>query len=201
LTQQHADLGADLKDNSLEQELREIASGITKLVTRGLANAKFSMTNSNQDFDLKLATMAALLNGPKNGFGIKREITLLSGGSQRPSQAEVEVEIQALISARFVKVSIKDDLRLYELTKAGKVELNAREQSLNSESQSGEAAKTAETKHSTSWASPELIEAGKTLTKTIASAVANQSEEIQAEVAKVLKQANARIQERLSKKS
>lgn len=201
LAREHEDQGARLKDNSLEQELREIASGISKLVARGFANVKLSIAKSDQDFDLSLAVMASLEKGPKNGFGITREISLLSGGTQSPKQAEVEAEIQTLLTARFAKVSIKDDVRLYELTKSGKVALDSKEQSLKAQSQETGASKKVDPKQWINWASPELLEAGKSLAHTIAGGVAIQSEEIQAEVTKVLKQANSRIQEHLAKKN
>ena len=192
--------GARLKDASIEQELRDIFAGISKVVSRGFSNAPFGSANSKPAVDIATAVLASLSKVANNGVAVSNDIAVASAGALRPAQADVEVVLQKLISERLVKVVVREDLRLYELTKAGKIELDKRAAALLvAEHSSEDASEGTRTKES-SWINSDVIEAGKALATTLANASSEKSASIQTEIAKVLKDANVRIQEHLSKK-
>lgn len=188
--------GARLKDASIEQELRDIFAGISKLVARGFFNAGFGSANSKPAADLTTAVLASLSKAANNGVAVSNDIAVASAGALRPSQADVEVVLQRLISERLVKVVVKEDLRLYELTKAGKIELDKRAAALLASEDASEGTRTKESR----WINSDVIEAGRALATTLANASSEKSASIQTEIAKVLKDANVRIQEHLNKK-
>ena len=189
-----------MKDASIEQELRDIFAGIGKLVSRGFSNAGFGSVNSKPAADLSTAVLASLSKVPNNGVAVSNDIAVSSAGALRPAQADVEVELQKLISERLVKVVVKDDLRLYELTKAGKIEFDKRAAALLSGEHSFEdAAAEVRTKVS-SWISSDVMDAGRALAATLAEASTEKSANVQTAIAKVLRDANVRIQEHLNQR-
>lgn len=189
-----------MKDASIEQELRDIFAGIGKIVSRGFSNAGFGSVNSKPAADLSTAVLASLSKVPNIGVAVSNDIAVSSAGALRPAQADVEVELQKLISERLVKVVIKDDLRLYELTKAGKIELDKRAATLLAGELSFEDAPEGARTKGPSWVNSDVIEAGRALAATLANASSEKSASIQTEIAKVLKDANVRIQEHLKRK-
>lgn len=189
-----------MKDASIEQELRDIFAGISKLVSRGFSNAGFGSANSKSAADLTTAVLASLAKAANNGVAVSKDIAIASAGALRPPQADVEVALQKLISERLVKVVIKEDLRLYELTKSGKIELDKRAAALLAGELSSEDAPEGARAKESSWLNSDVMEAGKALAATLTKVSAEKSASIQSEIAKVLKDANVRIQEHLNKK-
>lgn len=189
-----------MKDASIEQELRDIFAGISRLVSRGFSNAGFGSANSKPAADLTTAVLASLSKAANNGVAVSKDIAVATAGALRPAQADVEVALQKLISERLVKVVIKEDLRLYELTKAGKIELDKRAAALLAGELSSEDVPEGPRAKESSWINSDVMDAGRALAATLANASSEKSANIQTEIAKVLKDANVRIQEHLNKK-
>jgi DNA-binding PadR family transcriptional regulator len=91
-----------------------------------MANNPFQNSTSAVKPDLELGVLAALFGGAKNGSGVVTHIRVASAGTYSPSQAEVQPVLQHLIEQRWAKIVIREDQRLYELTKAGTAEFESR---------------------------------------------------------------------------
>ena len=116
-----------MENTSVGQDIKNIVEGIRNVVTKSLANNPFQPASTGIKPDLELAVMAALATGAKNGTAVVTQIRLSSAGTYSPSQAQVRVVLEALQEKRWAKIVVRDDLRLYELTKSGAAEFDSRQ--------------------------------------------------------------------------
>jgi DNA-binding PadR family transcriptional regulator len=115
-------------DNSpLSQDIKDIVDGVRKVITKSISNNPFQSSSSAVKPDLELGVMAALSSGAKNGAGVTSHIRLSSAGTYNPTQAQVQSVLESLIEKRSAKIVVREDQRLYELTKAGTAEFESRE--------------------------------------------------------------------------
>jgi DNA-binding PadR family transcriptional regulator len=115
-------------DNSpLSQDIKDIVDGVRKVITKSISNNPFQSASSAVKPDLELGVMAALSSGAKNGAGVTSHIRLSSAGTYNPSQAQVQSVLESLMEKRFAKIVVREDQRLYELTKAGTAEFESRQ--------------------------------------------------------------------------
>jgi DNA-binding PadR family transcriptional regulator len=115
-------------DNSpMSQDIKDIVDGVRRVITKSLANSPFQSATPALKPDLELGVLAALSSGAKNGAGVVSHISLASAGTYSPTQAQVQSVLDYLIEKRWAKIVVREDLRIYELTKAGRAEFESRE--------------------------------------------------------------------------
>ncbi len=117
----------EMDNSSASDDIRDIVDGVRKVITKSLANSPFQNSKPSAKPDLEIAVLASLSQGAKNGAGIVAQIRLASAGTYSPSQAEVQLILEQFIEKRWAKIVVIDDLRLYDLTKAGTAEFESRE--------------------------------------------------------------------------
>ena len=185
----------------MSDDIREIVDGVRKVIAKSLANSPFQNPKSNQKPDLELAVLAALSQGAKNGAGVVTQIRLISAGTFSPSQAEVQLVLEGLIEKRWAKISVVEDARLYELTKAGSAEFESRKISLPELDTRHEHSATCSGCSQANWAPHAgVLAAGAKLAQTVIEASgANHSAKHQASV-ELLEQTRHKLQEILSEK-
>jgi DNA-binding PadR family transcriptional regulator len=74
---------------------------------------------------VRLAILALLAESPMHGYQIIQEITERSGGRWTPSPGSVYPTLQALADGGLVRSTETDGKRVYELTDAGRAEVEA----------------------------------------------------------------------------
>ena len=111
-----------MENSSMSQDIRDIVDGVRKVITKSISNNPFQSSSSAVQPDLELGVLAALSSGAKNGAGVTSHIRLSSAGTYSPSQAQVQTVLETLIEKRWAKIVVREDQRLYELTKAGTAE-------------------------------------------------------------------------------
>lgn len=116
-----------MENSSMSQDIKDIVDGVRKVITKSISNNPFQSSSSTMKPDLELGVMAALFTGAKNGAGVTSHIRLSSAGTYSPNQAHVQSVLESLIEKRWAKIVVRDDLRLYELTKAGIAEFDSRQ--------------------------------------------------------------------------
>jgi DNA-binding PadR family transcriptional regulator len=115
-------------DNSpMSQDIRDIVDGVRKVITKSLANSPFQSATPAVTPDLELGVLAALSSGAKNGSGVVSHIRLSSAGTYSPTQVKVQSVLDRLLEQRWAKIVVREDQRLYELTKAGIAEFESRD--------------------------------------------------------------------------
>jgi DNA-binding PadR family transcriptional regulator len=115
-------------DNSpMSQDIKDIVDGVRRVITKSLANSPFQSATPALKPDLELGVLAALSSGAKKGAEVVSHIRLASAGTYSPTQAQVQSVLDYLIEKRWAKIVVREDLRLYELTKAGIAEFESRE--------------------------------------------------------------------------
>jgi DNA-binding PadR family transcriptional regulator len=116
-----------MENSSMSQDIKDIVDGVRKVITKSISNNPFQSSSSAVQPDLELGVLAALSSGAKNGAGVTSHIRLSSAGTYSPSQAQVQTVLETLIEKRWAKIVVREDQRLYELTKAGTAEFESRE--------------------------------------------------------------------------
>jgi DNA-binding PadR family transcriptional regulator len=117
----------EMDNSSVSDDIRDIVDGMRKVITKSLANSPYQNSRPSAKPDLELAVLASLSQGAKNGAGVVTHIRLASAGTYSPTQAEVQLILEQFIEKRWVKIVVVEDLRLYDLTKAGTAEFESRE--------------------------------------------------------------------------
>ncbi len=117
----------EMDNSSVSDDIRDIVDGVRRVITKSLANSPFQNAKPSAKPDLEIAVLASLSQGAKNGAGIVAQIRLASAGTYSPTQAEVQLILEQFIEKRWAKIVVVDDLRLYDLTKAGTAEFESRE--------------------------------------------------------------------------
>jgi DNA-binding PadR family transcriptional regulator len=191
-----------MENSSVSDDIREIVDGVRRVITKSLANSPFQNSKSNQKPDLELAVLASLSQGAKNGAGVVTQIRLTSAGAFTPTQADVQLVLESLIEKRWAKISVVEDARLYELTKAGNTEFESRKVAVPEVEAPHEHTSNCSSCSETNWAPHAgVLAAGAKLAQTVLEASsANHSNQHQAAVA-LLEETRHKLQELLAEKS
>jgi DNA-binding PadR family transcriptional regulator len=115
-----------MENSSVSQDIKDIVDGVRRVINKSISNGPFQSSSSAAKPDLELGVLAALSVGAKNGAGVTSHIRLSSAGTYIPNQAQVQTVLESLIEKRWAKIVVREDQRLYELTKAGTVEFDSR---------------------------------------------------------------------------
>jgi DNA-binding PadR family transcriptional regulator len=192
----------EMENSSVSDDIREIVDGVRRVITKSLANSPFQNSKSNQKPDLELAVLASLSQGAKNGAGVVTQIRLTSAGAFTPTQSEVQLVLKSLIEKRWAKISVVEDARLYELTKAGSTEFESRKVAVPELKESHEHTSNCSSCSQTNWAPHTgVLSAGAKLAQTVVEASsANHSKKHEAAIA-LLDQTRHKLQELLAEKS
>ena len=190
-----------MENTSVGQDIKDIVDGIRKVVTKSLANNPFQPAPTGIKPDLELAVMAALATGAQNGAGVVTHIRLSSAGTYSPTQAQVQSVLEGMQEKRWAKIVVRDDLRLYELTKSGAAEFEAR-QALAPADESADPHQTS-CSHcdSKNWAPHAgVLSAGARLAQTVAEASAPSQSAKHQQVIELLEATRVKLQELLAEK-
>jgi DNA-binding PadR family transcriptional regulator len=191
----------EMDNSSVSDDIRHIVDGVRKVITKSLANSPFQSSKPSAKPDLEIAVLAALSQGAKNGAGVVSQIRLASAGTYSPTQAEVQLTLERFIEKRWAKIVVVEDLRLYDLTKAGTAEFESREltepETTPNHEHTSECAKCSQS----NWAPHAgVLAAGAKLAQTVVEAsAANHANKHQAAVA-LLEETRRKLQEILAEK-
>ncbi len=191
----------EMDNSSVSDDIREIVDGVRKVITKSLANSPFQNSKPTAKPDLEIAVLASLSQGAKNGAGVVSQIRLASAGTYSPSQAEVQLILEQFIEKRWAKIVVVDDLRLYDLTKAGTAEFESRELPNLAVTPNHEHTSDCAKCSQTNWAPHAgVLAAGAKLAQTVVEASsANHANKHQAAVA-LLEDTRRKLQEILAEK-
>lgn len=192
----------EMDNSSVSDDIRDIVDGVRKVITKSLANSPFQNSKPTTKPNLELAVLASLSQGAKNGAGVVTQIRLASAGTYSPTQAEVQLILEQLIEKRWAKIVVVEDLRLYDLTKAGTAEFESRELTQPEVDSDHEHTSNCAKCSQSNWAPHAgVLAAGAKLAQTVVEASsAHHSKKHQAAVA-LLEETRRKLQEILAEKS
>jgi hypothetical protein len=191
----------EMDNSSVSDDIRDIVDGVRRVITKSLANSPFQNSKPSAKPDLEIAVLASLSLGAKNGAGVVAQIRLASAGTYSPTQAEVQLILEQFIEKRWAKIVVVDDLRLYDLTKAGTAEFESRELPNLDVAPNHEHVSDCAKCSQTNWAPHAgVLAAGARLAQTVVEAsAANHGNKHQAAVA-LLEETRRKLQEILAEK-
>ena len=190
-----------MENTSVSQDIKDIVDGIRKVVTKSLANNPFQPASTGIKPDLELAVMAALATGAQNGAAVVTHIRLSSAGTYSPSQAQVQSLLEAMQEKRWAKIVVRDDLRLYELTKAGVAEFDARQTAAPTDESVHPHQSSCSRCQSQNWAPHAgVLASGARLAQTVAEASAPSQHAKHQQVIAVIEATRVKLQELLAEK-
>ncbi len=190
-----------MENSSVSDDIRDIVDGVRRVITKSLANSPFQNAKPNQKPDLELAVLASLSQGSKNGAGVVTQIRLTSAGTFSPTQAEVQLVLEGLIEKRWAKISVVEDARLYELTKAGIAEFEGRKDSQPEVEPSHEHSSNCSSCSQSNWAPHTgVLAAGAKLAQTVVEASSAQHSKKHEAAVEMLEQTRRKLQELLNEK-
>ncbi len=191
-----------MENSSVSEDIKEIVDGVRRVITKSIANSPFQSAKPTAKPDLELAVLASLSQGAKNGAGVVSQIRLTSAGAFIPTQSEVQLVLESLIEKRWAKISVVDDARLYELTKAGIAEFDTRKTQQPQPNESHEHSTSCVNCSQTNWAPHTgVLTAGAKLAQTVVEASSAQHSQKHQAAVELLEQTRQKLQDILSEKS
>ncbi len=191
-----------MDNSSVSQDIKDIVDGVRKVITKSLSNNPFQPSSSAVKADLELGVLAALSSGAKNGAGVVSHIRVSSAGTYSPNQAQVQSVLESLIEKRWAKIVVREDLRLYELTKAGIAEFESREMAEPIAEANHEHTSGCSECASKSWAPHAgVLKAGARLAQTVAESSGPSHASKHQQVVALLDDTRRRLHELLSEKN
>jgi len=190
-----------MENSSVSDDLREIVDGLRRVITKSLANAQFQTSKPANQPDIELAVLAGLSEGGKNGAALVNQIRLASAGTYTPNQAQVQQVLESFVEKRLAKIVVVEDARLYELTKLGKTEFEARKTSQREPSETHDHTAPCSKCSQNNWAPhPGVLAAGAKLAQTVVEASAGNHASKHEATVLLLEETRRKLQELLSEK-
>src|SRR2546423_12154323 len=86
--------------------------------------------------DVRAALLLLLAREPRNGYQLMQAIEELSGGRWRPSPGSIYPTLAQLEDQGLIRALERDDVKLYEITDAGREHLRSEERRVGKECRS-----------------------------------------------------------------
>lgn len=111
--------------NPVAQSLKDLIDGLMASVceTGGFSPNELRQNFAHGDDKIRSAVLASLAEGPKTGYEIIRAIADKSQSGQRPATSMIYPLLEALSDEGLVKVAIKKDRKIYDLSPEGRATL------------------------------------------------------------------------------
>lgn len=113
-----------MANSSMKFDVSEVIDGIRGMVSSAMNSASKMGSKTPSAMDIRVAVMSVLKGDDKNGKEVIQAISLASGGAWTPKKSEIYPLLEELTDEGLVSIKIEKELRVYSLTKKGKVLLS-----------------------------------------------------------------------------